>query len=52
MNLKDKIIICSKDPSIIKNSIKEWWRSCRKDNIISINKVITEEELFGKSIEF
>lgn len=28
------------------------WRSCRKDNIISINKVITEEELFGKSIEF
>lgn len=28
------------------------WRSCRKDSIISINKVITEEELFGKSIEF
>ena len=27
MNLKDKIIIYIKEPSIIKNSIKEWWRN-------------------------
>lgn len=27
MNLKDKIIIYIKEPSIIKNSIKGWWRN-------------------------
>ena len=27
MNLKDEIIMYVKNPSIIKNSIKEWWRN-------------------------
>ena len=41
-------------PAVIKfvDLDKMAWRSCRVDSILSINKVITEEELFGKTIEF